>query len=305
MRSPDPRQIELARERIDSVFLDSPLRQSAKLNRRFEANLFIKDETANPIRSFKGRGACNLVRQLKDKRHIVTASAGNFGQGMAWAARREHRHLTVFASTNAVSSKVQAMEQLGAAVVLSGADFDEAKLAAAAYADERKALWIEDGALAPIAEGAGTIALEAFEQAGGIDCLLTPLGNGALAAGLGSWVKYKSPSSSVVAVASTGAPAMAKSVKEGIIHTTRSAETIADGIAVRVPIPAAVDAVREVVQDVMLVDDDQIRTAMNLLNQELALVSEPAGAVGFAALVADPARWRGQTIVIPVCGGNI
>lgn len=305
MWTASPAEISAARTRIDPVFLDTPLRRAAALDARFGAELLFKDETANPIRSFKGRGACNLVQQLSDGQGLVCASAGNFGQGLAWAARLSGQRLTVFASHHAVASKIEAMLQLGAVVLRKGEDFDAAKQAAMAYAAAKSLLYIEDGAVAAIAEGAGTLALEALDELGPLDAFVCPLGNGALAAGTGSWVKHQAPQTEMIAVAVTGAPAMARSVKEGTIVTTEKADTIADGIAVRIPIPSAVKAVREVVDDVLLVDDDHIRTAMRLLKNELGLVVEPAGAAGLAAIIASPERWRGKRVAVPLGGGNV
>jgi threonine dehydratase len=109
----------------------------------------------------------------------------------------------------------------------------------------------------------------------------------------------------MVAVAATGAPAMADAVLDRPGAARTGVDTIADGIAVRVPIPYAVSSVRSVVDDVLLVDDDAIRHAMALLDRHLGLTVEPAGAAGLAAVIADPARWRGQRIAVPLCGGNI
>jgi threonine dehydratase len=301
----DPDRIRAAVDRIDPVFLNMPLCRSAALDRRFGAELLFKDETANPIRSFKGRGTSNLLAGLEDGRALVCASAGNFGQGLAWAARSKGLALTVFASVNAVRSKVEAMRSLGAEIVLEGEDFDAAKDAAFAFAASGNQFYVEDGAHAAIAEGAGTIALELTEQGQDFDAILAPLGNGALVAGVGSWTRHSLPDAQMVAVAARGAPAMALSVRDGIIALGEAADTIADGIAVRVPIPSAVHAVRGVVDEVVLVDDDAIRAAMALLLEELGLVVEPAGAVGVAALIAEPGRWRGKRVAIPLCGGNV
>jgi threonine dehydratase len=301
----DPDRIRAAVDRIDPVFLDMPLRRSGALDRRFGAELLFKDETANPIRSFKGRGTSNLLAGIEDGRALVCASAGNFGQGMAWAARSKGVALTVFASVNAVPSKIDAMRSLRATIVLQGEDFDAAKDAASAFAASENQFYVEDGAHAAIAEGAGTIALELTEQGQDFDAILAPLGNGALAAGVGSWTRHSLPDAQMVAVAARGAPAMALSVRDGIIAVSERADTIADGIAVRVPIPSAVHAVRSVVDEVVLVGDDDIRAAMRLLQEALGLVVEPAGAAGFAAILAEPLRWRGQRIAIPLCGGNV
>lgn len=304
MNFPDPKNIEAARSAIDPVFLDMPEWRSVEIDRLTGAEIVFKDETANPIRSFKGRGTGWFADGLPDGAALVCASAGNFGQGLAWAARRRGLELTVIAATGAVASKVAAMRALGARVLSEGRDFDAAKDAARAFAATQGALYVEDGAEARIAEGAGTLAAE-MSTNGTYDAIIVPLGNGALASGVGCWMKHAAPATRVIGVAALGAPAMARSVERGVIVETANVATIADGIAVRVPIPYAVEAVRRVVDEVLLVGDDPIRRAMGLLKDALGLVVEPAGAAGFAALLSDPPRWRGQRIAVPLCGGNI
>jgi threonine dehydratase len=304
MWNASPSEIMAAGSRIDPLFLATPLRRSSAFDRRFGAELLFKDETATPIRSFKGRGACNFIAQAPRIEGVVCASAGNFGQGLAWACRARGLPLTVLASLHAVPSKIAAMRSLGATVVLQGADFDAAKEAARSYAAASGLPYVEDGAHAAIAEGAGTIALELTEETEPFDCLIAPLGNGALVAGLGAWVKYASPATAMLAVCARGAPAMGLSVQQGRVVTADAADTIADGIAVRIPVPSAVLAVGAVVDEVLFVNDDHIRAAMALLEDELGLVVEPAGATGMAALIADPNRWRGKRLAIPLCGGN-
>jgi len=305
MWNASPDGIIAAASRIDPVFLDMPLRRSAALDAQLGVELLLKDETANPIRSFKGRGATNFAAGLSGAPALVCASAGNFGQGLAWAARGRGLALTVFASRGAVPAKIEAMRRLGADVRLSGEDYDSAKAKAAAYAAAEGLLYVEDGAHAAIADGAGTLAREMVGQAGAFDTLIVPLGNGALAAGTGCWAKYALPGVETVAVAAQGAPAMAESVRTGRAIETATADTIADGIAVRVPIPSAIPAVRAVIDDVVLVGDADIRVAMALIQETRGLVVEPAGAAGLAALIADPARWRGKRIAVPLCGGNV
>lgn len=299
-----PAEIVSAISRIDPVFLSTPIRRSTVLDRRFGAELIFKDETATPIRSFKGRGACNYVAQASDIEGMVCASAGNFGQGLAWACQTRGLPLTVFASRNAVPSKIMAMRSLGATVILEGADFDAAKEAAVSFATDRAMRFVEDGAHPAIAEGAGTIALEMTGDENALDGMIAPLGNGALIGGLGAWLRHASHSTKMIAVCAQGAPAMGMSVEQGKIITTRAVHTIADGIAIRVPVASAVAAVRAVTDEVLFVRDEHIQAAMALLNEELNLVVEPAGAVGLAALIAYPERWKGERLAIPLCGGN-
>ncbi|MBP7337249.1 MAG: pyridoxal-phosphate dependent enzyme [Niveispirillum sp.] len=276
------------------------------LDRLFGAELWFKDETANPIRSFKARGACNFMAALgDDDRPLVCGSAGNFGQGLAWAARRHGRRLTVFAAENAVRKKLQAMRDLGADVRLHGADFDAAKQEAICFADREGHRLVVDGDEVLIAEGAGTIALEAMETVPDIDMVLAPLGNGALASGIGTWVKQAAPGARMLAVAAAGAPVMAHAVRGLPVTGRETADTIADGIAVRVAVPYAVDSLRRVLDGTILVPDAAILRAMDLLRSHLHLVVEPAGAAGLAALLSDPAAWGGRRILIPLCGGNV
>ncbi|MBY8822874.1 threonine ammonia-lyase [Sphingomonas colocasiae] len=305
MSYPTASGILAAVDRIDPVFLDTPLLRSDVLDRQVGAAVTFKDETANPIRSFKGRGAGAFLASLDAPPPLICASAGNFGQGLAWAARSRELSLIVVASRGIVVAKREAMEKLGADVRLLGHDFDDAKRIARMMASGEGRLFVEDGAEIAIAEGAGTLALEMTERAGPFDAVLVPLGNGALASGVGTWMKHASPRCEVVLVAAERAPAMAESVRTGRLVETPEAPTIADGIAVRVPVPYAVDSVRRIADDVALVSEEAIRMAMALVKEHLGLVVEPAGVAGLAAMIADPERWRGRSVAIPLCGGNV
>ncbi len=150
-----------ASEIIDPAFRDSPQYVNEPLSERLGMKVVLKVETINPIRSFKGRGTDYLLHRLGGEGvSYACASAGNFGQGMAYAARRRGCRVTVFCARNASALKVERMRALGAEVILDGEDFDAAKDAAMRHAESSGAIFVEDGRLAPIAEGAGTIALE-------------------------------------------------------------------------------------------------------------------------------------------------
>ncbi|MEN9896315.1 MAG: hypothetical protein RIR97_2167 [Pseudomonadota bacterium] len=291
-----------ARSKIDPVFTNSPLLQTQHLG----LSIFVKDETANPIRSFKGRGTGYFIAELEQgTAPLVTASAGNFGQGLAYNATKVGRPLIVFASVNANPLKIEAMRDFGADVRLTGDDFDAAKAAARAYAEEHSLLLVEDGAIAEIAEGAGTIAAELTEQVDNIDAVFIPLGNGALAGGMGCWFKAHSPQTRVIAVAAKGAPCMALSHAAGHAITTPDANTIADGIAVRIPVPSAVDWLKDTIDDVVLVDDHQILDAMQFARAKWGKLIEPSGAAGLAAILANTSALKGQRVATLLCGANL
>jgi threonine dehydratase len=264
MRDLDPSRIRTGHGQIDPVFLDTPVIRWSADGAGRGTEIIFKDERASPIRSFKGRGADLLVRAFPPATDFVCASAGNFGQGMAWAARRRAGRVLVFAARTAARCKIEAMRELGAQVVLEGASFDEAKHAARAFAAGSDKIFVEDGVHPELAEGAGTIALELTDQFDALDAIFVPLGNGSLAAGIGCWFKRHSPRTRVVAVCAAGAPAMGLAVLGQAFHAA-GCSTIADGIAVRVPDPSAVAAVRRVVDKVLFVDDGDIRRALALI----------------------------------------
>ena len=234
----------------------------------------------------------------------MCASAGNFGQAMAYACRRRGMPIDVFASRTASAVKIDAMRGLGADVRIAGEDFDEAKEAARAYARTTGARMVEDGLEPSIAEGAGTIAVELLAGPWEIDVVVVPLGNGALLGGVARWVKAVSPHVEVIAVQATGAPAMERSWRTGELVEV-PADTIADGIAVRVPIPQAVADMCGVVDDVLLVDDGATIEAVRMCHRGLGLVVEPAGAVGIAAVASHGSRFSGRQVATILCGGNV
>jgi len=192
-----------------------------------------------------------------------------------------------------------------AEVVLEGADFDGAKDAARRRADDTGAMFIEDGAVAPIAEGAGTIALELCRMETRIDAVLVPLGDGALVTGVGLWMKRESPSTRVIGVVPEGAPAMEMSWRARRPVSTPTMDTIADGIAVRVPVPDSLEIMRTTVDDVMLVTDAEIVDAMRMLHRDAGLVVEPAGAAGIAAVAKRRDELAGKRVAVPLTGGNV
>ncbi len=306
-RMPQASRIEEAATLIDPVFLNTPLVRSEALDRALGREVALKVETLTPIRSFKGRGASYLMHRLGDAATsgVVCASAGNFGQGIAYAGRRSGVPVTVFSYQGANPLKLEAMQRFGAEIHLEGHDFDAAKSAARAFATTTGRHFVEDGADPAVAEGAGTIALEMDRLDALGDLVLVALGNGSLINGVGTWVKAHRPGTRVIGVAATGAPAMYLSWRDGRVIETASVDTIAEGIAVRVPVPEALEAMRSTVDDVVLVEDAAMIAAVRLAFETVGLLVEPTGAVGLAALLADPDLGRGQRVSTILCGGNV
>ena len=290
---------------IDPVFLDSPQYRAESLEPRLGCRLVVKVETLNPIRSFKGRGAEFLMASLEGRPHLVCATAGNFGQGMAYAARRRGMPLTIFTSAAANPLKIERMRALVPDIRLAEGDVDDAYDAARAFAAETGARLVEDGREPHIAEGAGTIGMELLRWPEPLDALLAPVGDGALMAGIGLWVKAHQPATRMIGVCAAGAPAMELSWRAREVRETEQADTIADGIALRVPFAEAVADLVRLVDDMLLVDDGAIVAAMRLAHRELGVVLEPAGASALAAVLTHRERFQGRLVGAVLTGGNI
>ncbi len=201
---------------------------------------------------------------------------------MTYAAVRRGKRVTVFVPADVNPSKRTRMERLGARVVLSQGDGDTAEAEARAFAaGQHDALLIEDGREPAIAEGAGTIGIELLKHP---ITVVIPVGDGALVTGIGCWVKAHAPDVRVIGVCASGAPCMVDSWRAGQPITTERADTIAEGIAVRDPIPESVARMEALVDDMVLVDDADLLDAIDLAFQHLGVALEPSGAAGLAAL---------------------
>jgi threonine dehydratase len=299
-------RIEEARTVIDPIFLDTPQFRSESLGEALGCDVVFKIECLNPIRSFKGRGACYFAHLNQSApAPWVCASAGNFGQGMAYVARKHSIHLMVFAAETANPVKLERMRRLGAEVRLIGSDFDAAKESGRRFAEDEGLTFIEDGRESSISEGAGTIAAELLQRNDRFDAVLVPVGNGALINGIGSWLKARSPATSVLGAGTVRAPAMERSFRTGKpVWLPGPVVTMADGVGARVAVPEAVETMLRVVDDVLLVEEDEILRAMRSIFRELGLVVEGAGAVTLAAASVFRERFRGKRLALIVGGGN-
>jgi threonine dehydratase len=310
----EPAAIRAAHARIDPVFTDSPQFVDAGLSARLGVPVIVKVETVNPIGSFKGRGTWVAIAALAGEgrigleRPVVCASAGNFGQGVAYAARALGIGTIVFCSMHANRGKVDRMRALGARVIAVGEDFDAARGAAEAFARDERAELIVDGDDVRISTGAATLALEVTDgvEAGHLPApaiVSVPVGNGALINGVGAWLRAALPDCRVVGIQAEGAPAMALSWQAGRPIDTEAAATYADGIAARVAIPGALELMAGRVDDMRLVSEAELHTAQAELTAALGITVEGAAAASWAGLLAGE-RPSGPALVI-VTGSNI
>jgi len=299
-----PDEIMATREVIDPVFLDSPLMRHPALDDALGCTVMLKVETLNPIRSFKGRGTEAVLSSLAPRPPaVVAASSGNFGQGIAWAARQRGIAATIYAPHGANPQKVEAMRRLGAVVHLVEPGRDEADAARDA-ARESGAPFIEDGAYREIAAGAGTIAQEMTAAGLKPDVVLVQIGDGALVAGIGSWLRATAPGVQVVGVTARGAPAMAQSLESGR-PLERRADTIADGLSITRPVAGAIEQVAAAVDEILPVSDETMLAAMRLLADRAGVLAEPSGAAGVAALMEHRTRFQGAVVVSVITGSNV
>jgi threonine dehydratase len=306
--------IRAARTRIPRAFRDSPQFISEPLSEELGIPVVVKLETANPIGSFKGRGTWLAIAELRaagtvgEGRGVVVASAGNFGQGVAYAGRAMGIPITVFAATTANPAKVSAMRRLGADVRTVGDDFDAARVNAATFAAEAGWHLLVDGEDPWISIGAGTIAAELTDAVEAADLpplerFYVPVGNGALIAGIGTWLRSASPETRVIGVQASAAPALTLSWRERRPIETQTADTIADGIAARVPVPEALELMIGVVDEMLPVSEDEIRQATRLMSTVIPSAIEPAAGATWAAIRREDQR--GGAVGLLVTGGNV
>lgn len=308
--------IRAGRELIHPAFVDAPQFVSEGLSERAGVEVVVKLECANPIGAFKGRGTWLAVRRLAEDgrvgegRPLVVASTGNFGQGCAFAGRAFGVPVVVFADDRANPTKLARIRRFGATAVQEGSDFDAAREASERFAVREGAVLLVDGADPWVAAGAGSLALELTDAAerGVLPRLGTafvPVGNGALIVGVGAWLRDAVPSCRVVGVQSQGAPSMTLSWRAKRPIETDAAGTWAGGIATRVPIPEALEAMEGRVDDMVLVSDESLRAAQAELTAALGVTVEGGGAASWAGILAAAAGGSlvGPALII-VTGSN-
>jgi threonine dehydratase len=293
----DLARIEEAARIVDPVFRNSPQFVNEEMRAALRRDALVKVETANPLGSFKGRGADFLLRSLARGSTIVCASSGNLGQALAYAARARGIGVHVHVSANINPDKLAKMKRLGAEVsVAEGDPAQAARAHAAAYPGHVLA-----NSQPAIAEGAGTIGIELL-RAGRLDTVVLPVGDGALITGVGCWIKEHSPGTRIVGVCPAGAPSMAQSWRAGRVVRAEHTDTIADGLAVQEPAAEAVRRMRALVDEIVLVTDPALLDGMRLAARTLGLLIEPSAAAGLAAIAQH--NLPGHTLATVLTGTN-
>jgi threonine dehydratase len=303
---PTPAQLLEARAVVARHHPRTPLHRSARLSQESGCSVHVKHENHGPIRSFKARGALYRVSLLSpDERAagVVTASTGNHGQGIAYASAREGVASTVVAPEGAPSIKLDAMLLLGATVRVDGADLAESTRIAAELAAAEGMTYVEDGDDGGLMAGAGTIAWEILEDLPRADVLVVPVGGGNLIAGVALVAKRLRPDLRIVGVQSSAAQSVYLSFREGRV-VEAACETFAGGLATSYPGRLAFSVVRDLVDEIRLVEEDELRRGIARVLATTGQVAEGAGAAAFAALDRYGSEWRGANVVLILTGGN-
>ena len=271
------------------------------------STVYLKNEIEQKTGSFKLRGAYHKIKTLSEeerKNGVVAASAGNHAQGVAFASALEKINCIIVMPTNASPAKVAATRGYGATVVLEGKNYDESWVKAQEIAKTTGATIIHAFDDPKIIAGQGVIGLEIIEQLPDVDEIYVPIGGGGLAAGILIAIKDKNPNVKVIGVESKSFPSMKNSLDSGKLETIDGGFTVADGISVRTPGKQTFEIIKDKIDEIVLVDDDEIINAMFLLMERSKLVVEPAGAAGLAYLVSKKPS-PGKKVVPILCGGNV
>lgn len=287
--------------------LPTPLVHSVALSERWGAHVSLKLECVTPTSAFKVRGGLHLVSRLSAaelERGLVTASTGNHGQSLAYAAASVGAQATIFMPTDANTDKIAAIERLGGAVELVGERFDAARAQAEEFAAERGARYVEPVDEPLLIAGVATAALEVLEdQQPKTDLVILPLGGGTGASG---WVTVRdglAHPAEIWAAQSAQSPAAHDAWRSGAVEP-RPNTSIAEGVATAVPFPFALSILRASLNDFLLVDDAQIIEVIGILWDAQHIIAEPAGAVAIAAAEQAKERLQGKQIVIVISGAN-
>jgi threonine dehydratase len=285
----------------------TPLIYSPTFSSFTDSEIYLKAEFRQKTGSFKIRGAYYKIKSLTEeekKYGVVAASAGNHAQGVAFASSLEKIRCTIVMPKNASPAKVAATRGYGANVILQGMNYDESYSKAKEIAKETGATIIQAFDDPQIIAAQGVIGLEILEDLPDVDEVYVPIGGGGLAAGTVIAIKEKNPNVKVVGVQSKSFPSMYESVKQNVRTAVGGESTIADGISVKMPGELTFEIIKNLIDEIVLVDDNEITKAMFLLMERMKFVVEPAGAVGLAYLISKKPS-PGKKVVVILAGGNV
>jgi threonine dehydratase len=298
--------VRAAATRIEGAVVRTAMDYSRTLSEITGADIWLKFENLQFTAAYKERGALNAMLLLggeQANRGVIAASAGNHAQGLSYHGKRLGIPVTIVMPRTTPTVKVQQTEAVGGTVVLHGETFDEAYAHARTLEDELGLTFVHPFDDPHVAAGQGTVALEMLEQVPELDMLVIPVGGGGLASGMGVAARAIKPDIGLIGVEAELFPSMYNKLRHNDLPC--GGDTLAEGIAVKAPGEFTARVLRKLLDDVVLVSEASLETAVSLLLQIEKTVAEGAGAAGLAAVLAHPARFRGRKIGIPITGGNI
>jgi threonine dehydratase len=301
----------ILRARVYDVARETPLECAPRLSARLQNQVWLKREDLQPVFSFKLRGASNRIALLPEgqaRRGVIAASAGNHGQGVALAAARRGLRAVIVMPTTTPRIKVEAVQELGAEIELSGDDYDDAHETAVARAAREGLVLIHPYDDPEVIAGQGTIAVEILRQhPAPIDALFVPVGGGGLAAGIATYVKFLRPEIAVIGVEPSDAASLYEALRAGHPVELSHVGIFADGVAVRRVGDETFSLLRERIDDMVLVDTDEICGAIQAIYEDTRAIAEPAGALAVAGLRrwAEERGARDRTLIAIQSGANM
>lgn len=299
-----------ANQRLKRVVEPTPLQKNLNLSDIYDCEVLLKREDLQVVRSYKIRGAFNRMSQLNDEdqsKGVVCASAGNHAQGVALSCYKLGIEGKIYMPSTTPRQKVRKVKLFGkdkVEVLLVGDTFDDAYAAAMQDSQDSGAVFIHPFDDPMVIAGQGTVGMEILDQVQGIDYVFLGIGGGGLASGLGSYIKQLSPSTKIIGVEPSGAPAMKRSLEKGEIVTLDEIDKFVDGAAVKRVGKETFQICREVLDDMLIVPEGKICTTILHLYDEEAIVVEPAGALAITALDQYKEEIKGKRVVCVVSGGN-
>jgi threonine dehydratase len=308
MHIPTLEDVYRARQVIAPYLRPTPLVRSDALSELLSCEAYLKCENVQPIGVFKVRGGINLGASLSEeerRRGVITASTGNHGQSIAYAARLFGVRAVIAAPKNCNPYKRRAMERLGAQVALVGKDFDESRLWAEEEASRQGYRYVHAANEPTLIAGVGTMSLEIMEDLPNADIIINPIGGGSGCSAHSIVAKAIKPDIELIGVQAERAPAVYLSWKAGALRETESSDTFAEGLATRVAFELPFSIIKERIDDIVLVSEEEMRRAVVTLLDGAHMLVEPAGAAPLAAALKMRARLHGRRVVLVLTGANI